>query len=128
MTRGWLIASYFISLAVLWLVTSIAASVWAGSVSEGFGLATAAPLAPPFYGIAVLVADCGDLSLLDNKFVLAVTCLASFLGLIGSSITALCKPGQKRWLVVSQVLLVVYWIAGAWVACLVTYALSYMPT
>ncbi|MAD80986.1 MAG: hypothetical protein QGF59_03000 [Pirellulaceae bacterium] len=122
-----LIASYSISLAVLWLITSIAAGVWIGSVSEGVGLATAVPFAPPLYGVAVLVADWEDLSLVDKKFVLAMTCLTSSLVLIASVITAFCKRAQKRWLVVSQVLLVVYWAVGAWVTYLLAYALSHMP-
>jgi len=35
MSRWRLVGSYFISLAVLWLVTSIAVGVWLGSVLEG---------------------------------------------------------------------------------------------
>ena len=127
MSRWRLVGSYFISLAVLWLVTSIAAGVWLGSVLDGIGLATAAPFVPPLYGVAVLVADWGELSLLDKKFVLAVICLASALVLIASVITALRKPAQKRWLVVSQALLVIYWVVGAWVSCVLAYALSHIP-
>ena len=128
MTRPWLIASYFISLAVLWLITSVVAGVWTGSLSEGVGLATAVPFVPPLYGVAVLVADCEDLSLLDKKFVLAATCLASFLVLVSSVIMAFSRRARKRWLVISQMLLVVYWVVGARVSCLLAYALSHMPT
>jgi hypothetical protein len=125
--RRWLVASYLISLAVLWLVTSIAAGVWLGSVSEAVALATAVSFVPPFYGVAVLVADWADLSLLDKKFVLAVTCLASALALTASVIAAIRNPAHKCWLVVSHTLLVVYWVVGVWVSCILAYALSHMP-
>jgi len=127
MSRWWLVASYFITLAVLWLVTSIAAGIWLGSVLEGVGLATAVPFVPPFYGVAVLVADWRDLSLLDKKFVLIVICLLSTVLLIAGVIMVFLKPEQKRRLIISQALLVVYWIIGAWLSCILAYALSHMP-
>ena len=124
MSRWRLVGSYFISLAVLWLVTSIAVGVWLRSVLDGIQLATAAPFVPPLYGVAVLVADWGQLSLLDGKCVLAVICLALAAALVVSVIAAFRKPAQKRRLVVSHTLLVVYWLVGAGVICVLVYALS----
>ena len=80
----------------MWLVTSIAVGVWLGSILDGAGLATAVPFVAASYGVAVLVADWGQLSLLDGKFVLAVTCLALAAALVVSVVAAFRKPAQKR--------------------------------
>lgn len=37
MTRRRIVASYFISLAALWLITCVVGSVWRGSVGDGAG-------------------------------------------------------------------------------------------
>jgi hypothetical protein len=75
----------------------------------------------------VLVADWGNLSLLDKKSLMAVTCLVSTVLLIAGVIMAFLKPEQKRRLVISQTLLVVYWVIGAWLSCILAYAVSHMP-